>query len=247
MIKEALDFLSKLQQPTKPVTIKVGEDEYSVETDWTLGEPIRKPDLSYAKAPLALSTLSGLVTAYKAKVGQLGERVALHVVSHLQVDLVDLDQDEFGKRRVYASAKHEPDAGFKFNTYPDPEPFLLQFRAGFYFNEEAVKVQKLCSTIGAASGVAAADDSVSQEVTVKSGTVTKAGVTLPADGVQLIPWRTFRDANPVESRFLLRMRGVKDALPQIALFEIDARWKLDTVNSIRSYLAGALGEATIIA
>jgi len=40
---------------------------------------------------------------------------------------------------------------------------------------------------------------------------------------------------------------VKDALPQIALFEIDAKWQLDTMGSIRSYLAGELPDATIIA
>lgn len=247
MIKEALEFLTKLQTPKNPVTVSVGDVNYAVEPDGTLGDPIQKPNLTYPRPALQLSQLSGLVTAYKAKAGELGARVALHVVNFQRVELIDLDQDEFGLRRTYAVAQHEPDTGFKFNTYLDPEPFLLQFRAGFYFNDEAVKVQQLCSTVGAASGVAVADDGISQEVTVKSGTVTKAGVMLPADGVPLIPWRTFRDASPVESRFLLRMRGVKDALPQIALFEIDAKWKLDTVNSIRSYLAGELSDATIIA
>jgi hypothetical protein len=97
------------------------------------------------------------------------------------------------------------------------------------------------------NAVAINDDGISQEVVVKSGTLTKAGIVLPSDGVPLIPWRTFRDANPVISRFLLRMKGVKDGLPLIAIFEIDAKWKLDTVSSIRSYLAGQLPDATIIA
>ena len=91
-----------------------------------------------------------------------------------------------------------------------------------------------------------ADDGVSQEITLKSGTVTRAGITLPADGVRLIPWRTFREAKPVESKFLLRMKGVKDDLPQIALFEIDAKWRLDTVDAIADYLKAELPTATII-
>lgn len=247
MIKEALEFLAKLQTPKNPVTVEVGSQQYAVEADGTLGEVIKPKDLSWPKPVMTVSTLSGLVTAYKAKAGKLGERVALHVVNHLRVDLVDLDEDAYGKRLVYASAIHPEDTSFKFNTYLDPEPFLISFRASFYFNAEATKVQQLCSTIGAGNAVTVADDGISQEVVVKSGTVSKAPVTLPADGVPLIPWRTFRDAAPVESRFLLRMRGVKDALPQIALFEIDARWKLDTVNSIRSYLAGELNDAIIIA
>lgn len=247
MIAEALEFLAKIQTPKNPQTVVVNDQTFAVEADGTVGEAIKPADLSWPKPVLALSSLSGLVAAYKSKIGKMGERVALHVVSYLQVDLVDLDENGVGKRVVYATAKHVPDTGFKFGEFMDPEPFLLKFRASFYFNDEAVKVQQLCSTIGSASGVAIADDGMSQEVTVKSGTLTKAGVTLPADGVPLIPWRTFRDANPVESRFLLRMRGVKDGLPQIALFEIDGRWQIDTVNSIRSYLAGELADAIIIA
>lgn len=247
MIAEALKFLASIQTPRNPQTVEVGGQPFAVETDGTLGEAVHPADLSWPKPALALSTLSGLVAAYKVKVGKLGSRVALHVVSYLEVDLIDLDENDVGKRLVYAIAKHVPDTTFKFGEFMDPEPFLLKFRASFYFNDEAVKVQQLCSTIGSASGVAVADDGISQEVTVKSGTLTKAGVTLPADGVPLIPWRTFRDANPVENRFLLRMRGVKDGLPQIALFEIDGKWQSDTVNSIRSYLAGELSDATIIA
>lgn len=247
MIAEALKFLAEIQTPKNPQTVVVNEQTFAVKADGTLGDVVRPLDLTWPKPALLLGSLSGLVTAYKAKAGKLGARVALHVVNHLQVDLIDLDENEVGKRLVYATAKHAPDTSFQFDTYMDPEPFLLKFRASFYFNNEAVKVQQLCSTVASGSAVAVADDGISQEVTVKSGTITKAPVTLPADGIPLIPWRTFRDANPVESKFLLRMRGVKDGLPQIALFEIDGRWKIDTVNSIRSYLAGELEEAIIIA
>jgi hypothetical protein len=72
-------------------------------------------------------------------------------------------------------------------------------------------------------------------------------VTLPADGVPLIPWRTFREAPPVESRFLLRLQSVKDAAPNAALFEIDQKWKLDTVESIAGWLSAAVPEARVIA
>ena len=247
MIAEAFEYLAKLQTPKNPVVHNVHGQPFEVKVDGTLGNAVKPVDISFWKPPLVVSTLSGLVDAYNAKVGELGARVALHIESHLLVSLVDLDLDEFGKRRLYARADHAPDTAFKFGEFYEPEAFIIAFRAGFYFNSEAVKVQQLCSTIASGSAVAVNDDGISQEVIVKSGTLTKAGITLPADGVPLIPWRTFRDANPVESRFLLRMRGVKDGLPKIALFEIDARWKLDHVASIRSYLSGALPGATIIA
>ena len=83
--------------------------------------------------------------------------------------------------------------------------------------------------------------------TVNEGAMTEASTTLPSDGVDLIPVRTFRDANPVQQKFLLRMKGVKDGLPKIALFEIDPMWKLYAVASIRKYLEEQLPGATIIA
>jgi hypothetical protein len=92
-----------------------------------------------------------------------------------------------------------------------------------------------------------ADDGVSQKVTASAGTVTKSQITLPADGISLVPWRTFRDVNPVESKFLLRMKAAKDALPTVALFSIDEKWKLDTVQAIAKYLGDALPDARILA
>lgn len=247
MLQELVEYLSKLQTPRPPQATVVDGISYRVNADGTLGAAIATPDLRPARPTLAVSTLSGFVDAYKAKIDKLGDHVAVHVADFLTVQLIDLDADEFGKRHVYVTAKHSEPLAFTFDKFHEIEDFLIKFRASFYFNEEAVKVVQLCSTVGAGSAVTVADDGISQEVVAKSGTVTKVPITLPADGVPLIPWRTFRDANPVESKFLLRMKGVKDGLPQIALFEIDAKWKLDTVGSIRSYLAGELPDATILA
>ncbi len=247
MIKEAFEFLASIQTPQRPLTVDLNGQTCRVAPDGTVGLPAGLADLRPPRPTMFCGTLSGIVAAYAAGVGKLGSRVGFQVVNYLEVELKDLDDDEFGKRHVYVKASHAPDTAFPFDKFLEPEDFLIKFRASFYFNAEAVKVQKLCSTVGAASGVAVADDGISQEVTTTSGTLTKANVTLPAHGIPLIPWRTFRDAAPVESKFLLRMRAVKDGLPQIALFEIDATWKLDTVNSIRSYLLGAAPSAVVIA
>jgi hypothetical protein len=52
---------------------------------------------------------------------------------------------------------------------------------------------------------------------------------------------------PVESKFLLRMKAVKDSLPHIAIFEIDGKWKLDTITSISTYIADQVPGSLIIA
>jgi hypothetical protein len=246
MLKEALEYLAKLQTPPNPVTVKVGEVNYAVKADGTIGAVVAPVDTRLPRPTLRVSTLSGLVAAYKAKLDKLGARVAIVIRDPFIVALVDLDADEFGKVNEYATAIHAEEKPFKFDTWLEPEEFLLSFRARFLWNDNAVTIQQICSTIGAATGVAVSDDGISQEVTVKSGTITKSAVQLPADGIELIPVRTFRDANPVAAKFLLRMKGVKDSLPKIALYEIDPMWKLYLAGSIRKYLETELPEAIII-
>lgn len=247
MIAEALKFLAEIQTPKNPQTVLIGSTSYAVRTDGTLGEVVRPVDLRWKRPALEVDTLSGLCAAFAANVNELGSKVAVLIQSPFRVVVCALDLDECGVRREYVVATHKEESPFPFGKYLEPEPFLLAFRAGFLFNEQAVMVQQLCSTIVSGVGVAVADDGISQEITVKSGTITKGTVQLPADGVSLIPWRTFRDANPCEAKFLLRMKGVKDGLPQIALFEVDAMWKLYLVGSIRKYLEEKLGPVVIIA
>lgn len=247
MIKEALEFLAKLQTPRPPQTIEVHGKPFSVNADGTVGNFIRPVDPSWPKPVIQLSTLSSLAEAYKAKIGKLGNRVALHVVDHLRVDLLDLDEDEFGKRLIYASAKHTVETPFKFNSFLAAEDFLISLRASFLFNEEAVKVSILCSNLQSGQEIAVADDGVSQSLEVKAGTKTKSGMVIPAEGISLIPWRSFRDAAPVESKFLLRLRAAKDKLPEVALFDIDQKWRLDTIHSIGDWLRKHCEGAIILA
>jgi hypothetical protein len=247
MLKELVEFLSKIQTPQRPITHEVSGLPFKVASDGTLGEFVRKIDPRLPVTPLAVSTLSGLVEGFKTKVLGMGDNAVLHIESPFKVILRDAQLDEYNKSATYAVATHVEDAPFKFGEFLAPDEFLISFRASFLFNDNAVSIVQLISQLGSGSFVAVQDDGYSQEVTVKSGTITKASVPLPSDGVPLIPYRTFRDAAPVESRFLLRMKGVKDSLPKVALFEIDPKWKLDTVASIHKYLDKHLPGATIIA
>jgi hypothetical protein len=247
VIKEALEFLSKLQTPKNPATVEVNEQHYAVRADGTLGDPVRELAPRWDKPTFQVHTLSGLAELIDAKVDEFPEHVAVHVVDHLTVQLVSLSADEFGRRHVYAEAKHVEGTQFKFNQFQDAEDFLIAFRRSFLFNEEAVKVQTLCSNLESGMAVKLADDGLSQQLEVKAGTVSKAPVTLPAEGVSLIPWRTFRDAAPVDSKFLLRLKGVKEGLPLIALFEIDQKWQLDSINSIAHWFKAHAKDIVVIA
>lgn len=249
-MKDVLEYLFGRLKDKQPITHKVGDQEYAVTPAGTLGAPVRELAPQWDKPTFMVSTLGGLADLFKADLDGLtsGDPVGVHIVSYRKVQIVSLRADAFGRRHVYAEAVHTVNVPFLFDKYyTSPEEFLIPFRASFLFNDEAVKVQQLCSQIGSGEAVAVSDDGISQEVVTKSGTVTKASVVLPASGIPLIPWRTFREADPVMSKFLLRMKGVKDALPHIALFEIDAMWQLETVGSIASWLSKNIPGVTIIA
>jgi hypothetical protein len=247
VIKEALEFLAKIQTPKNPVTYDVHGAPYSIRPDGTIGDFIREPDTSVHYPALELKTLSALIAVVLAPLDNLVlEDVAVHIVDPWTVEIISRAVNEFGYRHVYARALHKPETDFKFANYYLPEDFLIKFRASFYFNEEATKVQKLCSSLEAGSTVSVSDDGMSQTVVATAGTINKAAVTLPAEGIPLVPWRTFREAAPVESKFLLRMKTAKDSLPHIALFDIDEKWKIDTVQAIAEYLRAELPEAAII-
>ncbi|WP_420239234.1 hypothetical protein ACOBR2_06540 [Telmatobacter bradus] len=248
VIKEALEFLTNLQTPKNPQIVHVHESPYRVNADGTLGEVVKIPDMAFRQEDLGVATLDALAAAYTAKINGLNpEKVVIHVESPFQVVVKDITPDKFGRRAVHIVARHLGETPFKLDTYYTPEKFLIDFRASFFLDGEAMKVVQLCSTVEAGSSVSIADDGMSQKVTATAGTLSKAQITLPSEGVSLIPWRSFRDVNPVESKFLLRMKAAKDELPYIALFQIDEKWKLDTVRAIEKYLAKKLPEAKILA
>lgn len=250
-VVSAMEYLFERLKAERPVTVNVSGQDYAVKSDGTVGDPIRelRPIPTIEAPTLTVSTLTGLVKAVQAGIDKLdASQIGLRVTDINTVEVVSLVADEYGRRHVWAKAVHSQETKFVFDKYYDsPESFLIAFRSSFYFNDEAVKVQQLCSAVGSGDAVAVTDDGLSQEIRITSGTVTRSTVQLPADGVPLIPWRTFRDATPVESKFLLRMKGVKDGLPHIALFEIDAKWRVDTLQSVASYLAIALPNVIIIA
>ncbi|MHB8303634.1 MAG: hypothetical protein ACYDC6_12465 [Acidobacteriaceae bacterium] len=242
---EFWQYLFGRLKDAKPVTHEVAGQAYAVKADGTLGDAVRGLAPQWVKPGMLFTTLDGLVGAYRSKIDDFSERVALHVHSPTVVSLVSLVADEYGNRHVFAQAFCKLECPFKFNTYLDSESFLIAFRASCNFNENAVQIQRLLSTLANESSVSVSDDGISQTVTTKSGAITRASIELPAE-IPLVFWRTFREAAPVESKYLLRLKGEPGKVPTVALFEIDAKWQLDTVRSVAAYLAEQLPDATIL-
>ena len=106
MIKEALEFLTKLQTPKNPVIETVHGQPYIVKADGTLGERVTPVGRLWPRPPIGLATLTGLAEVCKQKPNLDNVRVALQVNNYRSVSLVDFDLDDFGVRRVYATANH---------------------------------------------------------------------------------------------------------------------------------------------
>jgi hypothetical protein len=246
-LAETVQYVFKRLKDVRPVTVQVAGQDYAVAVDGTLGSPVRDLAPQWDKPTFQVATLSALASLYAAKVDEFPDTVAFHVADYLNVNLVDTKADKYGSRHVYAHAQYRPETMFVFNKYMAAEDFLIAFKTAFYFNDNAVLVQKIVSTLESGQTISMADDGLSQQLEVKVGTVSKSQVKLPADGIPLIPWRTFRDADPVESKFLLRLQQVKDDLPKVALFDIDQKWQLNTVNSIAKWLGEKLPDARVIA
>lgn len=246
-MKEFLEYLFDRLKAKMPVTVEVAGQHYAVQPNGTLGAPIRELAPQFTKPVFTVATLSALATAVTAKVDDFGVDVALHVADYRTVRLVSTKADKYGHRHVFAEAKHVDECPFEFNKYMGAEKFQIDLRTSFFLNDDAVKVLTVVSNLESGQSISVADDGLSQKLEVKLGTVSKTEIVLPSDGVPLIPWRTFRDAVPVESKFLLRLKQVKDDLPQVALFEIDQKWKLDTVNSIAHWLGKHVSGVPVIA
>jgi len=87
------------------------------------------------------------------------------------------------------------------------------------------------------------DDGITQTVTGRAGIVLGKDVKIP-NPVSLRPYRTFREVEQPESKFVLRLTQGKEGELPCALFEADGgAWKLEAMLKIRTYLAGALSAA----
>jgi hypothetical protein len=250
-IVKVLDWFKSLNKADRPTTVEVRGDHFAVKADGTLGDAIHPviPIAPVATPVLQLSTLSGLVSAFKSDVdGFTGlGKSAVQVESFDSVALVSLAADKWGRRHVWARAKSQEVNPFKFGEYQDPETFLIMAQASFMpIDGHYSNMLRLCSSLKAGSSVEVADDGYSQKVVIQEGGVQHGEVELPPR-VSLRPYRTFREIDPVESDFLLRFKGQKDALPAVALIPVDAgRWKTDTAHAVARWLASNLPEKAVV-
>ena len=115
--KDVLSYLFGRLKDTRPVTHEVGKQAYAVKSDGTLGEPVRELVPQFDKPTLNVVTLGGLQAVIDSDMDDLPDEVAFHVENIFSVALVSLKADAWGRRHVWARAKHSGETPFVFGKY----------------------------------------------------------------------------------------------------------------------------------
>ena len=246
-------------QLVQPYELQCGKAfDYRIKCDQygrTLGDMLTPP----RPAKLQVSTLTSFIDAINAGVigGACGpsengkqyfpnDRI-IHVEDYLNVSVKSPSTDIYGVRDTLLTATHKPIEAFTFDTYySDPPKFIIALQVEFLETEELLWLIRVASNLKAGNTVSIQDDGFSQTVTLKTGEVSTAEVKVKPR-IKLIPIRTFAEAAPVQSEFLIRFKQTPDQTPSIALFNVDGtKWQGETMQSIKNYLAKNLPEGTPI-
>lgn len=220
--------------------------EYGIKTTVNgpeLGE-VLKP---FRPAKLQVATLTGFVDAIAAGVAGAMEGRLVHVEDYLTVSLKSALCDVYGVRDTFLTAKYAPAGDFQFNQYMSGEQFLIGLSTCFLRldGDDTDYVVKVASNMKAGDTVHSTDDGVNQTVDLKKGQVETVEVAVK-NRIKLTPIRTFYEAAPVETEFLLRLKAT-GGLPLVALFPLGGtRWQGESMLSIKKYLGDNLATGTVI-
>lgn len=201
----------------------------------------------YRAPKLLVSTLTGFLDAIAAGVGGKLEGRIVHVEDYLTVSLKDAASDIFGVRNTLITAKYAPPGVFSFDEYIKPETLLIGLETAFLRidGDDTEYVKRLVSNLKAGDTVHSQDDGVNQTVTLKLGQVEAAEHAVKAR-VRLTPIRTFYEAAPVESEFLIRFKPSTGGLPLVALYNLGGtRWQGESMLAIKKYLEDHLHHAQV--
>jgi hypothetical protein len=277
MIKEAIQEIAQLAERASSFDMLIESDSiyngksvsYVYKVDPTLhGRRIGEVISPFRPATLQVNTLTGFLDAIQAGIatpplsdepatpktfsGSSAQTVPdgflVHVENYLTVTLKSTICDQYGVRDVLLQAKHIPIDAFRFDDYyADPAKFIIALQVSFLPTEELLNLIKIASNLKAGKSIHVQDDGFSQAITVKVGEVSSAEIKIPPR-IKLIPIRTFSEAAPVQSEFLIRFRQTAEETPSIALFNVDGnKWQGETMRSIKKYLGEHLKNVPILA
>jgi len=231
----------------RPEVVTAGGVQWLLQPEgWVLNDPERLPK---TPAPLSLHTLSGLGEYIRANRDELVQtQTMIHVLDQRNVRVLSKLQP-LAARHCFATVTVVAE-DFGFGRFYECESFNVALQTLFEPTDQAASLLSVVGNIRDEKVGSYDDDGVTQTVTAKQGVALAYHVKAP-NPVTLRPYRTFREVDQPESKFVFRMQAGKEAgcRPSCALFEADGgRWKLEAIQSIATFLRAAVpGEVTVIA
>lgn len=180
--------------------------------------------------PLKFKSIQGLLEYIEADCDFTIAESFIHIVNYKRIEYLSPLNDD-NEREIYAVC--EPDViDIRFNQFLDRETFNIMLQTGFVENDDLREILRYIGTMSDKAVRTVADDGIKQEITIKSSTQGLIDVFIP-NPVILKPFRTFTDVEPVESKFVLRLKEGGSC----ALFEADGgAWKIDTMTRLQDHI-----------
>jgi len=198
-----------------------------------------------------LSTLTGLRDYLKANVENVAlDKVIVHVNDYTSVTVETAYEGETKKRTYVLGVKLDQNLKtFQFGQWMSTDDFILAARTLFHGNGAMDELVKYASLVSVEDGTTLEDNGVSTTMRIKKSVTSGVTNEVTSTGFYtLIPFRTFREIEQIESLFLFRMKIVEGKGAQVALFEADGgSWRLEAVNRIKAWITREVPTVTVIA
>ena len=244
LLKAGMQMQKALEEAQRPQVFAVGDQTYiSTGSRYERVKPVL-PDRIVMPGTFETFSLDGLIEYIKADVdGVFGEKERRHIVRVTSPQKVEVISPVTGYwlERITVAVCNAVVPQIKFGQYMDTDEFQVMVQTCFADGENRAKVLMLTGSVRKEQNMQTADDGVSQKLTVNTGVVTVADVTVK-NPVVLTPFRTFREVEQPESPFILRSNEEARA----ALFTGDgSAWKLTAVARIAAYLKSKLAGCNV--
>lgn len=246
LTKEAIEYLVEEAAGQLPAYVVLPEhiqDGYlAVKAGVQVGLPPAEPQ----PRAIMVTTLGSFVDYLEHQSDGLElEKHLIHVEEPDTVRLLGPLQGRHQQRAVVIVAKAVVPT-FPFGQFVDLETFNIGLQAAFLDEGDRAAVLRVATRVRKASELTAADDGMTQRVSVRSGIELLEEQKVP-NPVSLTPYRTFIEVDQPPGRFVLRLRESKggDGL-HAALFEADGgAWKIAAVDSVVEKLTELLAGAQV--
>lgn len=225
MIKEALEYVIRLAQPT------------ITEVN---GLPYTRQDLRLVAPPevpvLELGTLSSLVDFCREQNSTVG---LVHVEDHRTVTVYAPAHVLWGRRTKLVNAQWEK-FHFEFGRFYDQAEFVIKLLSQFHQSDVRDELVKMISSVKEETVKLSTDDGLSQQVVARKGVMVE-NRTLPKT-VVLAPCRTFSEAGVITGEFILRAQDG----PRFALFDVVQDFPQRAAYAVADYLREQLPDLTVL-